>query len=131
MYVCAAEGGRWTDRQGSQVPQSSQVALRLLLTAKPSRRQEGSKIRQPVRASCISFEIRKETLVTMIPLFQSIITSSSGALVPSHVTCHAVVRMAPRAIAASIGSGGSALTSFFLPAKVRIHCMALTVYAIL
>lgn len=53
----------------------------------------------------------------MIPLFRSIVTSSPtlGPLVPNVV----VVRMAPRAIAASVGSGGgNALTSTFFGGTV-------------
>ena len=53
----------------------------------------------------------KKTSLTMISLFQSIVTSPS---ISGPHACHLVVRMAPRAIVASIGSHlGNALTSTF------------------
>ena len=57
----------------------------------------------------------------MIPLFRSIVTSSPtlGPLVCVPNVYHVVVRMAPRAIAASVGSGGgNALTSTFFGGTV-------------
>ena len=52
----------------------------------------------------------------MIPLLRAIVPASPA-------TCHAVVRMAPRAVAASIGSGGNALASSFFRGEVRCVCM--------
>ena len=52
----------------------------------------------------------------MIPLLRAIVPASSA-------TCHAVVRMAPRAVAASIGSGGRALTSAFFRDEQAPACM--------
>lgn len=86
--------------------------------SKPSRHhQSGAAAPEAAKAGLkkrIPF-FSKQIKLTMIPLFRSIVTSPSilGPHVPSS-TCHFVVRMAPRAIAASIGSGGgNALTSTF------------------